>query len=596
LVDTYDMPWRPNFEMTATLGWFGAAASSALLAATAELPAAPFAWIGAIAGIMGATRGWNALKLWRRKRLLLGRDIEFLKLTDLKRLMKSEMIFLGYGFTWDKPETQLCYDLMKRGPTTIAPDVMRLGAPWIHGMSEKEEALWLPIGDTKGHVVIVGTTGSGKTRLFDLLVSQAIIRGDAVNIIDPKGDKELRDNARRSCEVTGRTDRFMWFHPGFPERSARIDPMKNFSRPSDLASRIANLLPGEGPSDPFKSYGQMALNNVIQGLVMTGRQPTLVTIRAYLEGGVDDLVIKFVSVWCSHHVDEWMSEASSYLKSARSNREKAKALTSYYRDKVHAKAPNPDLEGLLSMFEHDPTHFGKMIAALLPLLNQLTSGHMGNLLSPNRLDSTDERPIVDMASIIQRGQTCYIGLDSLTDPIVGSAIGSIILADLAAVAGARYNYGVENRPVSIFIDEAAEIINDPFIQLLNKGRGAELRMILATQTFADLETRLGSKSKALQVLGNVNNTICLRVKDNETQKYITDGLPKVSVNYIMTTQGSTMAADAGMRFSGNVGERFMEEEADLLQPALLGQLPNLEFMAIVSGGKLIKGRLPILKD
>jgi len=32
----------------------------------------------------------------------------------------------------------------------------------------------------------------------------------------------------------------------------------------------------------------------------------------------------------------------------------------------------------------------------------------------------------------------------------GSAIGSILLADLAAVAGDRYNYGVSDRPVNVF--------------------------------------------------------------------------------------------------------------------------------------------------
>ena len=60
-----------------------------------------------------------------------------------------------------------------------------------------------------------------------------------------------------------------------------------------------------------------------------------------------------------------------------------------------------------------------------------------------------------------------------------------LLADLASVAGDRYNYGLDNRPVNIFVDEAAEVINDPCIQLLNKGRGAKFRLFIATQTFAE---------------------------------------------------------------------------------------------------------------
>ncbi|MBF4296283.1 conjugal transfer protein, partial [Vibrio anguillarum] len=151
---------------------------------------------------------------------------------------------------------------------------------------------------------------------------------------------------------------------------------------------------------------------------------------------------------------------------------------------------------------------------------------LGPLLSPIANDVDDSRLITDSGRIINNAQVAYIGLDSLTDAMVGSAIGSLLLSDLTAVAGDRYNYGVENRPVNIFIDEAAEVVNDPFIQLLNKGRGAKMRCVIATQTFADFAARTGSEAKARQVLGNINNLIALRVMDAETQQYITDNLPK----------------------------------------------------------------------
>ncbi len=143
----------------------------------------------------------------------------------------------------------------------------------------------------------------------------------------------------------------------------------------------------------------------------------------------------------------------------------------------------------------------------------------------------------------------YIGLDSLTDAMVGSAIGSLLLSDLTAVVGDRYNYGVENRPVNIFIDEAAEVVNDPFIQLLNKGRGAKMRCVIATQTFADFAARTGSEAKARQVLGNINNLIALRVMDAETQQYITDNLPKTRLQYIMQTQGMSSNSDSPALFT-----------------------------------------------
>ena len=127
----------------------------------------------------------------------------------------------------------------------------------------------------------------------------------------------------------------------------------------------------------------------------------------------------------------------------------------------------------------------------------------------------------------------------------------------------------------MFVDEAAEVVNDPFIQLLNKGRGARLRLIVATQTFADFAARTGSEAKARQVLGNINNLIVLRALDAETQTYVTDSLPKTTVRSLMTTQGSNSSGTDPLLFTGNVSERLSEEEADLFPPALLGHLPKL---------------------
>ncbi|MCK7582151.1 MAG: type IV secretion system DNA-binding domain-containing protein [Chromatiales bacterium] len=50
----------------------------------------------------------------------------------------------------------------------------------------------MPVEHSAGHLLIVGTTGAGKTRLLDLLVTQAVLRGEAVVILDPKGDRDLQ--------------------------------------------------------------------------------------------------------------------------------------------------------------------------------------------------------------------------------------------------------------------------------------------------------------------------------------------------------------------------------------------------------------------
>ncbi|POB18013.1 conjugal transfer protein [Vibrio vulnificus] len=596
--NAYEMPWRTNYEAMAAAGWLVGATGAIAAEMLTELPPGPFWWMTGISSGMALYRLPEAYRLYKLQKGLKGKPLTFMELSHLQKVMAKhpDELWLGYGFEWDQRHAQRAYEILKRDKQTLLNQGhgKQMGSPWIHGVEPKEEDVYQPVGHTEGHTLIVGTTGAGKTRCFDAMITQAILRNEAVIIIDPKGDKELKDNAQRACIATGSPERFVYFHPGFPEYSVRLNPLRNFNRGTEIASRIAALIPSETGADPFKAFGQMALNNIVQGLLLTSQRPDLKTLRRFLEGGPEGLVVKAVTAWGEQVYPNFSVEIKRFTEKANTLAKQTMAMLLFYYERIQPVAANTDLEGLLSMFEHDRTHYSKMVASLMPVLNMLTSSELGPLLSPIANDVDDSRLITDSGRIINNAQVAYIGLDSLTDAMVGSAIGSLLLSDLTAVAGDRYNYGVENRPVNIFIDEAAEVVNDPFIQLLNKGRGAKMRCVIATQTFADFAARTGSEAKARQVLGNINNLIALRVMDAETQQYITDNMPKTRLQYIMQTQGMSSNSDSPALFTGNHGERLMEEEGDMFPPQLLGQLPNLEYVAKLSGGRVIKGRIPIL--
>lgn len=146
------------------------------------------------------------------------------------------------------------------------------------------------------------------------------------------------------------------------------------------------------------------------------------------------------------------------------------------------------------------------------------------------------------------------------------------------------------------MDEAAEVVNTPFLQILNKGRGAHLKLFVATQTIADFIARMGSKERAFQLLGNLNNRICLRCIDTETQNFVADTFPKTKIFEVQRTQGQSTTAHEPMPRGGSFQERLADEEVPIFSPQLLGMLPNLEFIASLSGGHIIKGRYPLILD
>jgi len=595
---SYEIPWRPAFEYYASMGWATGGAFAYYVNEISRMSTPlPSEFIITTCAGMALIRLRKGVIVTMRRRALGRGKLEFIKLKGLARKMNGKMkkeasIWVGKGFLWSPEVANRAYDLLDRGvEDVIGKNKTNNGAYWLHGVGmEDKDRGWLQ-AYTSGHSLIVGTTGSGKTRLFDLLITQAILRGEVVIVIDPKGDKELRANMMRAYDFIGKPENMKSFHPAFPEESVRIDPMRNWNRSTEIASRLAALIPSETGADPFTAFGWKAINDIVQGLIMINERPDLRSIRRYIEGGVETLVVRSLEAYFEKNVDDWQKKAESYIKKVR---DQALGYIALYRADASVENRSQALDGLLSGFEHNREHFQKMVAALIPILSMLTSEPLDQLLSPS-ISIDDDREMTDFSKIINNGMGIYMGLDSLSDTTVGSAIGSVLLADLTAVAGDRYNYGVDNKPINVFIDEAAEVINKPVIQLMNKGRGANFSVHVATQTFADFVVRLGDEAQARQVLGNANNTFILRVHDGETQKYLAESMPPFMQKTVDTTLKDGQSSDDD-GVAGGTQETMTKTERELINPSMFGMLPNLHMFAKFMNGQVYKLKIPVLID
>jgi conjugal transfer pilus assembly protein TraD len=531
-------------------------------------------------------------------------SLKFITLSDLEHKMQPGKVWLGWGFEWDKEVANRAYDLMRRGINKVLGKVETEvgGAFWMQGLAKPTD-FYISEKFLEGHTLIVGTTGAGKTRMYDILISQLILKNDScVIIIDPKGDKEAMENAKLACEYMGAPERFAMFHPAFASTSVRIDPVKNWNRGTEIASRITDIMPSSGSGDPFKDIAWNALNVGVQGMIDVGEKPSLMSIRRYIEGGPGPLLERVLQA----HFARWSADWENAFRVFRTNKVRDGAtmtweqnlaeMIRFYQQQVSPSSRSEVIEGLISSYEHNREHFQKLIASLVPVLNMLTSDVMGELLSPDYSDPDDTRQIIDMGKVVRDKMVVYLALDSLSDSTVGSAIGSMVLADLTAVAGNIYNYESKSK-VNLLVDEASEVLNKPTIQMLNKARGAGFRLFLATQTLSDVEVRLGGKkANALQALGNINNNITLRVKDADTQKYIANGFPTTVVESLKTgyKEGTGEFGSISTNRAG-YGESLEQKEMELIPPPLLGQISNLNFIAQLADGRVVKAEIPILK-
>ena len=618
----YENLLRPAYEFSAAVTWTGAALVMMFVALFTDLPKAAFYYMGAASIICAAWRWRQTIKLWEFKINLVGKPFSFMRASMLRRLMafKPKSLWLGFGFDWTPVHTQRANEIRKRDLKTILPpdwylkyrestEIVKdiVGLPWIHGIGDKEEHVFVPLSAIEGHTLVFGTTGAGKTRLYETIIVQAVLRNEVVIIIDPKGDKELRDVTQEACVLAGRPDAFLEFHPAFPSRSVRIDPLKNWNNPTELASRIAALMPSE-TGDSFTQMAWKAVNVVVEGLVYVDQMPNLMKLRRYIEGGAEKLLEEVLRAYFIRHIPRWETLVAPLVTRARDGKLPLKIIASaellayihFYKNEVNETQRDQAVDGLLAMVEHNREHLGKILASLVPLLVMLTSGEIGKMLSPDPNDINDERPIFDTSKIIEGRHVLYLGLDSLSNATVGAAVGSVMLADLASVAGARYNYGDLNKltKVQVIVDESAEVVNLPLVQILNKARGAGFVTTLAAQTLPDFIARMGNEARARQILGNCNNLIALRTKDRTTQDFIVETFGETDIQKVTRSVGSgSRTEDHGIDFTGNMTRSISEEKVNVFPAELLGMLQPLHYIAFMSGGRLIKGRLPkILSD
>lgn len=619
--------YRPAHEVTAAGVWTMSAIAS--LIASTITPGMPVGVAVGLSGVSLAVASYRAYQAWglfEAKANLAGNAFWKAPTSYVDQRVKQckNQLWLGLGFRWTGKHTQRATEMQKYAVEDLLPPswALRLlgkqddlheakGEPWIHGIENEEKDIAVPWGHVEGNWTFFGTTGAGKTRLYELLAYQVIRKGDVLIVFDPKYDKDLRQTLIKTCKKAGRDKAFCEFHPAFPERSVRIDPVKNFSRETEIPSRIADILGGEGGAgDNFVSFAWRAMHAITIALLYVEERPSLKKIRFYIESGPEPLLEKclkkFLGQWSpgawEDHVTAWEQKIAGAKGGKgvnvrlKTGTQRQQAMVQVYHEAVPTEAKIDDVNGIVNVSEHAREHYGKMIGVLIPLLTQLTAAPLDDLLSPDYDDFDDKREIVDMEKIIRDKRVLYIATDSLADATVGSAIAAILLSDLRAVAGARYNYGTpDDVRIHILCDEACELVTPPLIAILNKGRGAGMISYLATQNFSDYIWKFGSEDAARMVIGNGNNRLALRVVDTKTQEYMAENFGETTIIRTAASNSSTTRTEEpGMEYGGSVSNSVSEQAAALFPGYLLGKLPDLQYVAAISGGKIFKGRLPLL--
>ncbi|TAL56897.1 type IV conjugative transfer system coupling protein TraD [Pandoraea sp.] len=602
----------------------------------------------AIGGVMtvglltlAGVRGYQAARLLRFQRNLKRLPAYQMRPQDIP--VSSAEQFLGRGFYWAPEHTQRLHmarlpeyrhlrarndlyewarDFERSHPGSrlarllqrpawwnpVAPLPPVGGDPAIHGVEPREADVYTDLRERVGHTLVLGTTRVGKTRWAEIQVTQDIRRGDVVIVFDPKGDVDLLLRMYTEAKRCGREQDLTFFHLGYPHVSARYSPIGTFARITEVATRIAGQLPGEGQSATFREFVWRFINVMARAMTALGMKPTYEMVYQNAVN-IDGLCLKYFEFWLNRDHPGWRNELPEADRQVQEQARKtgramlALQILALMRERGWQ---DPIADGLASVLTNDRSYFEKLVSSLYPLLEKLTTGKVAELLSPDYDDPNDPRPVFDWTRVIDQGGIVYVGLDALSDFEVAAAVGNAMFADLTSTAGRIYKYGNgfgqtrqgAKRSIDLYADEFNELCGDEFIPMLNKAGGAGVRVTALTQTDADIEAKIGSKAKAQQMFGNFNTLVMLRVKNSSTAEVLTDQLAMTQIWIRTTESGASDAEEPGefVDFTAKTADKWTPREVPMIEPTDLVQLPKGQAFALIDGGQLVKLRLPLAKD
>ena len=618
--------FRPIHELSISTIWFAGALITPVTS-TVGLSPSGFTTSASMAESMLCVSGfyaWNAYPLIKRQmKLTVNRKI-FMTTSRLRQKNRLENrnlekgkdkreVFLGHGFEWGAEHAQRAYQVLDMDsrmsevqlPFFLKPVVKYLsketkklgGAPWIHGMGD-EKQVYIVEDTLYGHTFIAGNVGTGKTTLLRLMSINALHLGNVLVVLDPKNDKDWKESIKKEMDYLGIGKNFFHIHPSAPSTSARMPLLKHYTRITEIADRVAPLMgSADGNGKAFQDFAYGIIYHTANGLRYLEEPIRLTEIQKVISTDRRGLAMRVMKKYYEDVLgDGWEVNLQTILKELSPDRLVAMAM--YYNDVLKHRKAVPAVEGMIEFALHDEGHYTKMVVSLRPVLTTLTAEPLNELLSPvDDPRKEDSRPIVDMKSVMEKGGCIYISLDSLTDSKSAGFIARLVLAELAAVAGERYNNDdSQARRVTIANDEVHASLenNDALLNILAQGRAALMQMLLATQTVSDLEAK-SDKATANRFLGLCNNFISMRTTDPITQEYVALQFSKTSIAQVQAQSGSgTSTSESMLAFSSSYGERLMKTREDMFPQELLGQLPILQYVARLADGRKLKMRLPIL--
>jgi conjugal transfer pilus assembly protein TraD len=327
------------------------------------------------------------------------------------------------------------------------------------GREQRGLPVSIPVGyDSGSHTLVVGATGSGKTVSQAWVVCRLIEEGHGAVVIDPKGDRMLREEL--SAAARRRGVRFLEWTPQGP---LAYNPYAHGSD-TEIADKA---LSGELFTEPhYLRQAQRYLGHAVRVMRAAAIPVTPGSLMEHLDPLQLELSTRALS-------EQQASETVRYLDSLTDRQQR-------------------DLAGVRDR------------------LSILAESDTRRWLDPGQADELDLHKAVEESAVV------YFRLDSDRRPLLAGMLAAAIVSDLITLASHLQDTPI---PTAVMIDEFSAIAAEHVARLFGRARGAGFSLILGTQELADLKSA-GEGALREQVLGNLQALIAHRQNVPESAELI----------------------------------------------------------------------------
>lgn len=342
----------------------------------------------------------------------------------------------------------------------------------------------LPDSERKRGMMVVGSTGVGKTRLAEHMIDQDIEKGYSLIYLDPKGDQDIFSKVFESARKHRRHDELQLITPIYPELSAIVDPMAYYFSVEELAAHIAAAIP-PSKEEFFKGVAVMLSTAVI----------TASTIIARNRGQLANL------------------NFDALRNGIRRKNLEDSRVTLQGIGSPEALRTAGIIEDLLGESEE---YYSKVSKSLSVALMHLSIGNIGRIIG-----QADTNRIIQR---IEEGERVIVVIHTGSQmfPDAANALGRVLLSMIQKCVGRTYGSVKEKftTPLAIYIDEAQKVLYPGIEALPAMAGSANVMTTMFVQDNSQLDAVLG-KEFARIIMNNCNTKLFMRCPDADTSEYVT---------------------------------------------------------------------------